>query len=482
MRPRVWQLGTDAAEEQGLHVVVQTSNHQRDVEIRARAVPHIVAQLRVVSDTPAVVRLGDTLTLAVNAVDPYGNVFPAPDVAFAVSDTSLAQAGSGFITGLRRGSTVLRISSHGAEAVVPVQVVQYVAAIEPASDVIEFSSLGAELPVVYEVRDDRGRVVGDTTVAIAAADSAVVQVVGGNVRAVAPGITSLRLSLGVASATMLAGVQQRVGSLRLLRDTIRLDALRDTTTLTPIAHDSLGFPIPNPSVAYQVSDAEVARFAGPRTLEALKVGDALVTVRDSVTGISSTSNVVVRQVVTSIALNQSAITFDALGDSVGLGATAHDRLGSVVPGTAFQYSVDDTAVVTVDSLNQLHSVGPGQATVSARDTATGVVGTSTVRVDQVATGLTVSVTFGNPIITLPAGSPLPLSCVAVDRNGYSIAREPAFVGSVKGTVVAGVCADATVQHSGYDTLVFAMHGVQARVPVIVATRPDSVAVLGRLSP
>jgi hypothetical protein len=53
---------------------------------------------------------------------------------------------------------------------------------------------------------------------------------------------------------------------------------------------------------------------------------------------------------------------------------------------------------------------------------------------------------------------------------------------VKGTVTGGGCAAATVQRSGYDTLVVAMNGVQARVPVIVATRPDSVGVVGAAEP
>ena len=472
-----WQLGTDAVEDQQMAVTVRAAHKESHLVIHARAVPYIVSHVRVVLDTPAVLRLGDTLPVRAIAIDPYGNEFPAPEPVLTAQDSTVAYALAGAVVGSRRGRTTIHATSNGVSGTFSLHVTQYVAAILPVTDILQFSALGAELPVAYEVRDDRGRVVADTTVAIDAANSAVVQVVGGNARAVAPGITSLRLSLGPASATMLAGVQQRVGSLRLLRDTIRLDALMDTTTVNPVVHDSLGSPIPNAPLAYDVSDREVARLANVRTLEALKPGAALLTVRDSLTGISTSANVVVRQVVTAVALDQSAITFDALGDSLSLSSTAHDRLGSVVPETAFQYSVDDTAVVTVDSLNQLHAVGPGQATISARDTVTGVVGTTTVRVDQIATGLTVAVTFDNPIIMLPAGSPLPLSCSAVDRNGYAIAREPAFVGSVKGTVAAGGCADATVQHSGYDTLVFAMNGVQARVPVIVATRPDSVGVI-----
>jgi len=472
-----WQLGTDAAEEQQLRVTVRASRAENQIVIRARAVPYVVSQVRIALDTPAVVRLGDTLPVRVDAIDPYGNAFPAPDVALSVSDSTVVGLSASGLIGGRRGQSFVRVASHSATAVFPLRVTQYVAAIVPVIDILQFSALGAELPVAYVVHDDRGRVVADTTVAIEVADPAIALVVGGNVRAVAPGITSLRLSLGPASATMLAGVQQRVGSLRLIRDTIRIDALMDTTTIVPLAHDSLGSPIANPALAYDVSDRNVARFAAARTLEALQPGAAVVTVRDSVTGISTSAPLVVTQVVTAVAVTPAEIVFDAIADSIGLGATARDRLGSVVPGTSFEYAVSDTAVVAIDSLSQLRAVGPGQASVSARDPVTGIVGTTQVRVDQIATGLTVAVMFDNPIITLPAGAPLPLSCLAVDRNGYPIVRETAFVTSMKGTVTGGVCSDATVRRSGYDTLVFAMGAAQARVPVIVATAPDSVGVI-----
>jgi hypothetical protein len=48
-------------------------------------------------------------------------------------------------------------------------------------------------------------------------------------------------------------------------------------------------------------------------------------------------------------------------------------------------------------------------------------------------------------------------------------------------VVGSGCADATIQHSGYDTLVLAMNGVHVRVPVIVSTG-DSVGVLATAHP
>jgi len=477
-----WVLGTDATEEQQLHLTVLFPGHESHLVVRAQAVPHIVTALRVVLDTPAVVRLGDTLPVRVDAIDPYGNPFPAPDFTVAVADSAVGSVvGSGIVGGPKRGRLVVHVSASGVAAQFPMQVTQYVATIVPAADVIQLSALGAEVPVVYVVRDDRGRIVADTIAAIVAADAGVVQVVGNQVRAVAPGITSLRLTLGSAAATVIAGVQQRVGSLRLVRDTIRLDALMDTTSVVPVAHDSLGAPIAAPALSYDVSDRQVATFSAGRTLEAVNPGAAVVTVRDSVSGISTSAPVVVRQRVAAIEVTPTQVRFDALFEAISLSATARDRLGSVVPGVALDYSISDTAVAVLESGAQLLSVAPGRAVLTVRDPETGTVGTAPVSVEQVATRLNVAVTFGSPIVTMPAGASLPLTCQAFDKNGFEVAQEPLLVGSVKGTVGGAGCSDARIVHSGYDTLRFALGTAQARVPVTVSTG-DSVSVVAAAQP
>ena len=161
-----WQLGTDAAEQQQLRVTVRSRGTEGQIVIRARAVPYVVEQVRLAIDTPAVVRLGDTLPVNVIAIDAYGNEFPAPDAALFVGDTNVASPlGDRFVAGPRRGRTFIRATSRGLSAAVPFFVKQYVASIVPLSDTLRFSALGAQRPVAYVVRDDRGRIVADTMVA-----------------------------------------------------------------------------------------------------------------------------------------------------------------------------------------------------------------------------------------------------------------------------------------------------------------------------
>lgn len=477
-----WQLGTDAAEDQRLHVRVRTSRHQSEIIIRARAVPRVVAQLRVSVDTPAVVRLGDSLPIVVTAVDPFGNRFPAPSPYLAVVDTSVATvSGATVIAGPRRGLTQLTVMSDAVSTTVPLRVIQNVVAIVPEAPALRFTSLGAAVPVRYALRDDKGGSVEDTVAVLLLSDTVVARLTATGVESRAPGATTLLISVGSVSAEVAIQVQQRIASLAFRRDTILIDALRDTTTIRIIARDSLGFPINAPAVTVQLRDGQVVTLASERVLEALGPGLTFFTVNDPETGLTASVPVVVRQVVTAIRPSSNRVVFDALGDSTTITATPIDRLGSPVATASLAYSVSDTAIMSLAG-GQVRALGPGQATITVREPGTGVTASVQVVVEQVATSLTVASTFGSPVVTLSAGSPFPLVCVARDRNGYTIARDPVLVRSLKGTVTGSGCTDAQVVRSGYDSIVFKAGDVTTQIGVIVATRPDSVGTAGVAQP
>lgn len=477
-----WRIGTDASERQQLRFTARSAHASRELLFNGQVVPSVVAALRTSHELPLVARLGDTLHVAVVAVDPYGNEFAAPDLNWSVADATVgAVVDSAVIAGPRRGASVLRVVSGSVAAEFALQVVQRVAAIEVV-DTLRFTSLRAEQTLSYVVRDDRGQVVVDTAPTFTVADTAVAQLVGGVVRAVAPGVTALRVSLGMATTDVAIDVRQRIASLRLIRDTVHFNALRDTTTLRVVAYDSLGSYIGQPALVYEVSGDSVARIAGTRTIEALGPGTAVVTARDPITGLAASLEVLVQQRVATIDMSAAPIEFDALGDSVVVIATAHDRLGSLISGVSLEYVVADTTVAAFEAGgNRLLAVGQGQTMLTVRDPESGLEATKVVRVDQVATTLSVTVTFGGPVVTLPSGAALPLECTAADRNGFAVAKVPTLVRSVRGTVTGAGCADARVQHSGYDTLFFALGVAQVQVPVLVSTG-DTVVIISAAQP
>jgi hypothetical protein len=170
-----WILGTNAKELQELRVSAQDVSAQSQLVFQAVAIPRVISRLGVPLDSTRPLRVGDSLPLTVEAVDPYGNVFPAPNPVISVSDTTMGTVlGTRIVGGPRRGRTTVWIASAGVEASAPLHVTQFVANIIPDRDTVRISSIGVKLSVPYSVRDDRNRPVLDTAVSVSVDDSGVV--------------------------------------------------------------------------------------------------------------------------------------------------------------------------------------------------------------------------------------------------------------------------------------------------------------------
>jgi hypothetical protein len=460
----VWQLGTSAGEQQ-LLVSVRSGQRTGEIKLRALAVPHVVAQLRISVDSLTVVRLGDSLPISVTAVDPYGNVFAPPAPRLSSSDSTVGTAaGSVFVAGPRRGATELEIVSDYVRARIPLRVVQHVAAIIPQTNALSFTSLGAELPIRYAVLDDRGRLVADTTAALSVADTTVAQLSDTLVRALKTGSTELRYTVGTATTTIPVAVQQRIASLRLQPDSIRFDALRDTATFQPVAVDSLGFPIPNPDLVYELSDGQVVTLAGASLLEAAGPGVSLLTLRDPVTSVSVMMPIVVQQRVASIDL--APVTFDALGDTILVPAVARDRLGYRVQDAALIYAMSDTVVAGVFG-DRLYSRGEGVVTLTAQDPITGTLTTANVVVAQLVTSVVLDV---SDAWFDALGDTVSVGFTARDRLGAIVASAAVTYMSSDTTVVR-VSGDGSVESQWNGSAVVRVtssDGPYADVRVVVA--------------
>ncbi len=314
-----WVLGTNAKELQVLRVSVQTVSSQGQLVIQAKSHPHVVSRVTIPIDSTTPLRVGDSITLKVKAVDPYGNIFPAPDPVVTVRDTSIVSLSSDrLVGGPRRGRTVVQAISGGVEVSVPLNVTQYVAAIIPGVDTVRVSSVGVSLSVPYAVRDDRDRPVTDTAVSLAVGDTGIVQ-----------------------------------------------------------------------------------------------------------------------------------------------------------PSGQFSSVFGDTASVSLVTVAN----GSTHLTLSVP----GVAASLQVVVAQVPAAITATLTAPKPILALPVGATLPLTCAAVDSNGAAIPDEPVLIGTKSGTVSGGGCSGLRIERSGIDTLTVGLGGVRQVVPVVIAAAPIASSPLGEFA-
>lgn len=88
---------------------------------------------------------------------------------------------------------------------------------------------------------------------------------------------------------------------------------------------------------------------------------------------------------TTVTLDKTSLSFDAVGATDQLTATVKDQNGSTMTGVTISWSTDAAGVATVNTSGLVTSVGNGSATIKA--TAGTAMGTATVDVAQVATKL-----------------------------------------------------------------------------------------------
>src|SRR5437588_896186 len=433
------------------------------------------------TDTARFVALGDTRAIRASVVDSLGFSISNMPVTLTVADTTVVQQVDS-VTGRSRanGSTVATLTVGGIAAQVAIVVAQRVANVKLWASGGTFDALGDTIHVGAAVFDSLGAPVVREAVAYSAGDSSVVTIgLTGLVTSKGNGSTWIHAKAvdGVADSVRIL-VAQQVVRVVAKRDALVFAALQAAVAVQATPVDRLGSPVATAALTYASQAPSVATVDANGAIRALANGSTVVTASSGTDSVSVVVHVAQRPV--RIVVPADTVRFVALGDTQAFEVTAVDSLGSSLTNMGVSLRVADTSVADQADSVTLRSRGNG-ATVAAL-TVGGIATQVAIVVNQVPVSMTAAVTYGNPVLTLPVGASLPMSCQALDRNGSVIPQDPTFVGSVHGTVTGSRCGDTRVQRSGYDTLFFALGPTHARVPVIVATSPDSVGVIAAAQP
>jgi hypothetical protein len=256
-----WVLGTVATDTQQLTIRVRTPGHAASLALNADAVPDTVASLRFAAGTTSV-KLDDSASLHLQAVDPYGNLFLPAGVRFTVGDSLVARVNEqGHVIGRARGYTGVVASAGAVRDTAWVRVYQTVVAISVGADTLTFHSVGQTRLLSANLIDDHGMPVRDSLPDVRVGDTAVAQVQATDsalvVRAVANGSTVVVLRGGSDSTVVLVRVAQRVARIAADSDTLRFTALGETIPVPAHPVDSLGHPVDAVPVSIVVSDTSI---------------------------------------------------------------------------------------------------------------------------------------------------------------------------------------------------------------------------------
>ncbi len=443
----------------------------------------VVQTIVATPDTVQFHSLGQTANLTIRMLDDLGaSVQDSLPVDSVLVDTVVkVQAGPVYaIRSVSNGVTPVVFRAGAAAQTVQVVVNQRVASVRMSANRATLDALGDTVQLTARLADSLGAALVNQVLTYTSSDTSVATVgPAGLVTARGNGATWLhaRAATGVGDSLHLV-VAQQVARVVAKPDSLQLDALQAVVPVQATALDRLGSPVKGAVVTYATANASVATADSNGGVRAVGNGTTLVTA--ALGGDTAAIVVRVTQRPVRVAVPKDTIRFQAFGDTQTVTGVALDSLGSAVAGGVTSLAVGDSAVV--ERLDSVTVRAHGNGATTASVVVAGLTRQVTVVVNQVPTTLTVAVTFGNPVITLPAGASLPLACHAADKNGYAIARDPALVGTLRGTVDGTKCGDARVARSGYDTLSFGLGSIQTRVPVIVSTTSDSVGVLVAAEP
>ena len=422
--------------------------------------------------------LGQTATLNVQLLDDQGRYvgdsLPADSVA--VGAVVSIQPGKPYaVRSVSNGVTPVILRAGLAAQAVQVLVNQQVTAVKLSLSRANFDALGDSAQLTSVVSDSFGAPLANQVLTYLSGDTSVAKVdPTGLVRSKGNGSTWIygRATNGISDSVGIV-VAQQVARLFAKRDSILLDALQAVLPTQVTAVDRLGSPVAGAWIAYSTRDPSIATVDSSGGVRAVSNGATVVDASHGADTVVVSVRVSQRPV--RVLMSSDTLRFVALGETQVIQALAVDSLGYAVSSTVRALGISDTEVVQqIDSVTvRSRANGATRASFSVA----GLPVQAAIVVSQVPASVVAAVTYGKPIVTLPVGAAVPISCQVFDRNGYGMVSQ-ATVSASHGTVTSGQCGSATVARSGFDTLLVSAQAAQARVPLIVAASVVASSTLG----
>ena len=228
-------------------------------------------------DSVTLFAVGDTVRLAVGALDSNGHHVPNAEFAWSSADSVATVDGSGLVTAVGNGTAVVTATSGEASGSATVTVEQRVAEVRVSPDSVTLFAIGDTVRLVAEAVDANGEAVVGTQSFEWSSDETVATVdPTGLVTAVANGSAMVTATSGEASGSATVTVEQRVAEVRVSPESVTLFAIGDTVRLAAEALDVKGLTVANADFDWS-SDGGVVRVDDSGLVTAVSEGKAVVT-------------------------------------------------------------------------------------------------------------------------------------------------------------------------------------------------------------
>ncbi|MGE3525935.1 MAG: Ig-like domain-containing protein, partial [Gemmatimonadales bacterium] len=411
--------GTDRGTTQ---ITAECEGIRVQVPVEVGAVP--VARV-VLRDAPRTLETGQTSQLSAAAQDGKGRPLEGREIRWRSSDEALARiAQDGYLTAVAPGEVTITAESEGKSGSATIKLtapaVGSVVLSRPSLELDEGDSATLQL----EVRDTRGAMLTDRTVAWASSRASVATVSGnGTVQAVAEGSTIVSATVEGKKAT----TEVRVRAVAVAPPPPPTPAEPPTVRMPPA-------PAPPAEAPPRRPEPVVAASAPTRSRAPLLLGILLVLALGVAGGwywlkgrggpATGQGGDLPAGVVASMSVSPATPSV-AAGDSLRLQASFLDAAGVTVQGGPVVWSSDNPAVATVTDSGVVHAASGGSATIIATSGAHRDIATLTVRGAATPERVTVaSVAVSGVPASVTAGETVELTAEIKGADGAVLGDRP----------------------------------------------------------
>ncbi len=336
-------------------------------------VEQLAEQVVIVPDpVPAIVALGDQVSLAASATDERGFLVTVPNKTpgWATLDPTMATVDrNGLVTGVGVGPARIVAVMDAARDTVTVAVGDVPASIVIQPSGAALTSLNDTVLLSATVRNSRGNIIQNPAIGWRSSDAAIARVdTVPSPLAVAVGVGAARViaTAGSVADTALVNVTNAPAFINITSQADTLTSLWDSLSLPVVILNARGDTLARNSVTW-ASDAPligsvtttglvVARDTG-QTLVRAKYGTAPGdTIRDSI-------GIRVFNLPASIVLSDSRDTMTAIGQALAYSGQVRNARGNDIPNYPVSWSSTNPAAVTVSTGGVATAAGYGSALV-----------------------------------------------------------------------------------------------------------------------
>jgi uncharacterized protein YjdB len=429
-----------------------------------------------ISPTTANVYVGAKVALAVTLRDQQGRLVEG-GVTFGSSDYSKATVNQdGVVTGVASGTVIITATSGSKTGSATINVLGTPAAsvsLVVPSDTIP---VGVEIQATATPLDASGNPLTDRTIAYQSANPSVATVNStGVVKGISGGSTTISAIVDGKFASKRVSVGGRKATSLTMSPQSASVSVGKQSQLTAKVLDQAGIEMTGQTISWTSGSQTIASVSSGGLVSGLSAGST--TISASSNGLSaSVVLTVVSAAVASVQISPSTVSLVMGSGGVTLTANALDADGNSLPGRVATWSSQNPTVASVNSSGVVSAIGAGSTTVTANIEGKSTSVTVNVGVAPAAPVASVTVTLGNPALSVGQET----QGVAIVKDGQGNVLNRAVTWSSLDTAVAKVTSSGlvTAHAAGTVAILARSEGVSGSASLTVnSPSPAAVAVM-----